>query len=225
MAKLYFGMMDKRWRSTRPIDDALTEFRREHVGFVFQSYNLIASLTAKENVELVTDIAEDPMPAARALELVDLADRADHFPSQLSGGEQQRVAIARAIAKQPTLLLCDEPTGALDYRTGVRVLDVLETINRETGTTTAVITHNAPVSKMAHRIIRLVDGQVSEITVNDYGVSRPRICAGDLPDPHAAARRITYARTADQHHAGRRLRDRCLCDDAFGISIARTFEE
>jgi putative ABC transport system ATP-binding protein len=140
----------------------LTRFRRDHVGFVFQFYNLIPSLTALENVELVTDIAEDPMEAAAALDLVNLGDRLHHFPAQMSGGEQQRVAIARAVAKQPDVLLCDEPTGALDYRTGVLVLEVIERVNRELGTTTAVITHNAPIAEMADRVITLHDGTVFE---------------------------------------------------------------
>jgi putative ABC transport system ATP-binding protein len=147
-------------------DRALTRFRREHVGFVFQFYNLIPSLTARENVELVTEIAERPMAPVDALELVGLGDRMDHFPSQLSGGEQQRVAIARAIAKRPDVLLCDEPTGALDYETGVLVLEVLQKINREVGTTTAVITHNAAIAGMADRVIRMRSGQIVETLVN-----------------------------------------------------------
>jgi putative ABC transport system ATP-binding protein len=144
----------------------LTRFRREHVGFVFQFYNLIPSLTARENVELVTDIAEEPMEAAQALELVGLGARLDHFPAQLSGGEQQRVAIARAVATQPDVLLCDEPTGALDFETGVVVLEVIERINRELGTTTAVITHNAPIARMADRVLRFSDGKVARIEEN-----------------------------------------------------------
>jgi len=147
-------------------DRALTRFRREHVGFVFQFYNLIPSLTALENVQLVTDIAERPMEAASALRLVGLGDRLDHFPAQLSGGEQQRVAIARAVAKRPDVLLCDEPTGALDYETGKLVLEVLERINRELGTTTAVITHNAAIAGMADRVIRLRSGEIVEVTRN-----------------------------------------------------------
>lgn len=147
-------------------DSDLTQFRRAHVGFVFQFYNLIPSLTARENVELVTEIAEHPLEPADALELVGLGDRLDHFPAQLSGGEQQRVAIARAIAKQPEVLLCDEPTGALDYKTGVRVLEVLERVNRELGTTTALITHNAPIAAMADRVITLHDGGVQETLEN-----------------------------------------------------------
>lgn len=141
----------------------LTEFRRSHVGFVFQFYNLIPSLTARENVALVTDIADDPIEPADALELVGLAERLDHFPAQLSGGEQQRVAIARAIAKQPDVLLCDEPTGALDYGTGVRVLEVIEEVNRSLGTTTALITHNAPIAAIADRVITLQDGRVASV--------------------------------------------------------------
>jgi putative ABC transport system ATP-binding protein len=144
----------------------LTRFRREHVGFVFQFYNLIPSLTARENVELVTDIAEDPMDASHALDLVGLGERLDHFPAQLSGGEQQRVAIARAVAKQPDILLCDEPTGALDFETGVVVLEVIERINRELGTTTAVITHNAPIARMADRVLYFSDGRVARIEEN-----------------------------------------------------------
>jgi putative ABC transport system ATP-binding protein len=138
----------------------LTLYRREHVGFVFQFYNLIPSLTARENVELVTDIASQPLPAADALGLVGLAERLDHFPSQLSGGEQQRVAIARAIAKRPDVLLCDEPTGALDISTGIVVLEAIERVNVDLGTTTAVITHNSAVAAMADRVISLADGRI-----------------------------------------------------------------
>lgn len=144
----------------------LTEYRRHHVGFVFQFYNLISSLTARENVAIVTDISRDPMAPEEALAMVGLEARLDHFPSQLSGGEQQRVAIARAIAKRPEVLLCDEPTGALDFRTGIRVLEVLEEINRSTGTTLAIITHNEVIGEMADRVIRLRDGQVGDIQVN-----------------------------------------------------------
>ncbi len=146
-------------------DDELTRYRREHVGFVFQFYNLIPSLTARENVQLVTDIAGRPMPAEEALERVGLGERLDHFPSQLSGGEQQRVAIARAIAKQPDVLLCDEPTGALDYQTGKQVLEVIETINRTMGTTTIVITHNAAIAGMADRVLHLGDGRIQHIDI------------------------------------------------------------
>jgi putative ABC transport system ATP-binding protein len=146
-------------------DDELTRYRREHVGFVFQFYNLIPSLTVRENVALVTDIASDPMPVDEALQLVALGPRRDHFPSQLSGGEQQRVAIARAIVKRPQLLLCDEPTGALDYATGKLVLEVIARINVELGTTAIVITHNAAIAGMADRVIRLADGAVASIEV------------------------------------------------------------
>lgn len=144
----------------------LTRYRRDHVGFVFQFYNLIPSLTARENVALVTEIARNPMSPDEALKIVGLGDRIDHFPSQLSGGEQQRVAIARAIAKRPDVLLCDEPTGALDIRTGLVVLKAIEEINRKLGTTTAIITHNAAIAKMADRVIRLSDGMISEVQKN-----------------------------------------------------------
>jgi putative ABC transport system ATP-binding protein len=147
-------------------DNALTVFRREHVGFVFQFYNLIPSLTAIENVALVTDIAAEPMDPEEALRLVGLADRINHFPSQLSGGEQQRVAIARAIAKRPDVLLCDEPTGALDFATGKVVLDVLDHVNRTLGTTTVVITHNAAIARMADRVVRISSGRISGIEAN-----------------------------------------------------------
>jgi putative ABC transport system ATP-binding protein len=145
---------------------ALTRFRREHVGFVFQFYNLIPSLTARENVALVTEIAAHPMSPLDALRLVGLEERIDHFPAQLSGGEQQRVAIARAIAKQPDVLLCDEPTGALDFETGKLVLDVLARTNRELGTTTAVITHNAAIAGMADRVVRMRSGRIAEVVRN-----------------------------------------------------------
>ncbi|MDE1923874.1 MAG: ABC transporter ATP-binding protein [Gammaproteobacteria bacterium] len=145
---------------------ALTRYRREHVGFVFQFYNLIPSLTALENVALVTDIATNPLDPMEALTRVGLDSRCDHFPSQLSGGEQQRVAIARAIAKRPDVLLCDEPTGALDYATGRLVLEVLERANRELGTITAVITHNAAIAAMADRVIRIGSGRIVETTFN-----------------------------------------------------------
>lgn len=147
-------------------DTALTRYRREHVGFVFQFYNLIPSLTARENVALVTEIARNPMSPEEALTLVGLADRMDHFPAQLSGGQQQRVAVARAVAKRPEVLLCDEPTGALDVKTGVLVLEVIERINRELNTTTAVITHNAAISAMADRVIHLSDGMITGIDYN-----------------------------------------------------------
>jgi putative ABC transport system ATP-binding protein len=146
----------------------LTQYRREHVGFVFQFYNLIPSLTVRENVELVTDIVKNPMPAGEALAMVGLAERLDHFPSQLSGGEQQRVAIARAIAKNPDVLLCDEPTGALDYVTGKVVLEVIAKINQELGTTAVVITHNASIGGMADRIMRLNDGRIASVEVNPH---------------------------------------------------------
>jgi putative ABC transport system ATP-binding protein len=146
----------------------LTQYRREHVGFVFQFYNLIPSLTVRENVELVTDIVKNPMPAREALAMVGLAERLDHFPSQLSGGEQQRVAIARAIAKNPDVLLCDEPTGALDYVTGKVVLEVIAKINQELGTTAVVITHNASIGGMADRIMRLNDGRIASVEVNAH---------------------------------------------------------
>ncbi|MBI4501107.1 MAG: ABC transporter ATP-binding protein [Gemmatimonadetes bacterium] len=152
-------------------DKGLTRFRREHVGFVFQFYNLIPSLTARENVELVTEIAERPMTPEDALRLVGLGERLDHFPAQLSGGEQQRVAIARAVAKRPDVLLCDEPTGALDYETGKLVLEVLERVNREVGTTTAVITHNSAIAAMADRVIRLRSGTITEVRRNERRAS------------------------------------------------------
>jgi putative ABC transport system ATP-binding protein len=145
---------------SRADEAALTRYRREHVGFVFQFYNLIPALTARENVALVTDIAAKPMPAAEALQWVGLGERLDHFPSQLSGGEQQRVAIARAIAKRPDVLLCDEPTGALDYETGKLVLEVIAKINAELGTTAMVITHNAAIAGMADRVLKLGDGRI-----------------------------------------------------------------
>src|SRR6056297_270274 len=147
-------------------EDELTWFRRQHVGFIFQFYNLISSLTARENVALVADIARDAMDPAEALRLVGLYNRRDHYPSQLSGGEQQRVAIARAIGKRPDVLLCDEPTGALDVRTGTVVLDAIANINEQLGTLTAVITHNAAIAEMAHRVIVLSDGRVAEVRVN-----------------------------------------------------------
>jgi putative ABC transport system ATP-binding protein len=148
---------------TRGDDAELTAYRRRHVGFVFQFYNLLPSLTARENVELVTEIADDPMDAAEALELVGLGHRLDHFPAQLSGGEQQRVAVARAVAKRPDVLLCDEPTGALDFETGIKVLAALQRINRELGTTTAIITHNAPIASIADRVVTLADGRIARV--------------------------------------------------------------
>lgn len=147
-------------------DAKLTKYRRDHVGFVFQFYNLISSLTAYENVALVTEIAKNPMKPDEALELVGLSERIHHFPAQLSGGEQQRVAIARAIAKRPDILLCDEPTGALDLATGSLVLEALERVNRELGTTTALITHNATIADIADRVIRFADGHIVEVQVN-----------------------------------------------------------
>ena len=146
---------------------ALTEYRREHVGFVFQFYNLIPSLTARENVALVTEITDHPMTPEEALALVGLGHRLDHFPAQLSGGEQQRVAIARAIAKRPDVLLCDEPTGALDITPGVVVLEAIERVNRELGTATVVITHNAAIAGMAHRVVRLADGNIAGVSYNE----------------------------------------------------------
>jgi putative ABC transport system ATP-binding protein len=156
-------------------DAALTRYRRRHVGFVFQFYNLIPSLTARENVALITEIAENPMKPADALRLVGLGERMDHFPSQLSGGEQQRVAIARAVAKRPQVLLCDEPTGALDVHTGVVVLEVIERVNRELGTTTAVITHNAVIAAMADRVVSLSDGKIAHVQLN-----KAKVTAKDL---------------------------------------------
>lgn len=156
-------------------DAQLTEYRRDHVGFVFQFYNLISSLTALENVELITEISKDPMDAADALELVGLRARLNHFPAQLSGGEQQRVAIARAIAKNPDVLLCDEPTGALDYQTGKIVLEAIERVNRELGTTAAVITHNAAIAKMADRVIRIGSGEIVSTAVNRHKLNSSEI--------------------------------------------------
>jgi putative ABC transport system ATP-binding protein len=146
----------------------LTEYRRDHVGFVFQFYNLISSLTVRENVALVTEIAPQPMTPEEALRLVGLEHRMDHFPSQLSGGEQQRVAIARAIAKRPDVLLCDEPTGALDYETGKVVLEVIARINQELGTTAVVITHNASIAGMADRVMRMADGHIASVETNPH---------------------------------------------------------
>jgi putative ABC transport system ATP-binding protein len=151
-------------------DVDVTQYRRLHVGFVFQFYNLIASLTAAENVELVTEIATDPMPAREALELVGLGKRVHHFPAQLSGGEQQRVAIARAIAKRPTVLLCDEPTGALDVATGVHVLEAIVTANEKLKTTTLLITHNADIAKIGDRVVRFADGLIRSVEVNPQRV-------------------------------------------------------
>ncbi|MCP4818519.1 MAG: ABC transporter ATP-binding protein [Shimia sp.] len=156
-------------------DRELTLYRRDHVGFVFQFYNLMPSLTAYENVELVTEIADDPMEVERALELVGLGERMTHFPAQMSGGEQQRVAIARAIAKNPTVLFCDEPTGALDSATGRAVLHVLNDINRELGATVMIVTHAAATAQMAHRVIHFADGQIREVIKNDTRLSPDEI--------------------------------------------------
>lgn len=152
-------------------EKALTDYRRDHVGFVFQFYNLISSLTVRENVALVTEIAPAPMAPEEALEMVGLGHRLDHFPSQLSGGEQQRVAIARAIAKRPDVLLCDEPTGALDYATGKVVLEVIARINQELGTTAVVITHNAAIAGMANRVMRMADGRIASVESNPRKLS------------------------------------------------------
>jgi putative ABC transport system ATP-binding protein len=148
-------------------EPTLTRYRREHVGFVFQFYNLIPSLTARENVALVTDIADEPMSPEDALTIVDLVDRMDHFPAQLSGGEQQRVAIARAVAKRPDVLLCDEPTGALDVDTGRLVLGALERVNRDVGATTAIITHNAAIGALADRVVHMSSGQITDQVRNE----------------------------------------------------------
>lgn len=156
-------------------DRELTRLRRANIGFVFQFYNLIPSLTAEENVQLVTDIAETPMAAAEALDLVGLGQRRNHYPSQLSGGEQQRVAVARAIAKRPGVLLCDEPTGALDSATGIRVLDTLARANEELGTTLVLITHNAGIAAMADRVFNFLDGRIASIEVNERRVSPSEI--------------------------------------------------
>jgi putative ABC transport system ATP-binding protein len=151
---------------TEADDKALTQYRRRAIGFIFQFYNLIPSLTARENVALITDIAPNPMLPEEALALMDLGNRQDHFPSQLSGGEQQRVAIARAIAKRPEVLLCDEPTGALDVKTGITVLEAIERVNRELGTLAVIITHNAAIAGMADRVIYLSDGRITNIHEN-----------------------------------------------------------
>jgi putative ABC transport system ATP-binding protein len=151
---------------TQQSETALTRYRRDHVGFIFQFYNLVPSLTARENVQLVTEIARNPMKPADALALVGLTDRMDHFPAQLSGGEQQRVAIARAIAKRPDVLLCDEPTGALDSATGIKVLEALVKVNAETGATTLVITHNAAIQQIANRVVNFANGAIASEHVN-----------------------------------------------------------
>jgi putative ABC transport system ATP-binding protein len=156
---------------TSASDAELTAFRREHVGFVFQFYNLIPSLTARENVAIVTEIAPHPMAPEDALALVGLTERLDHFPAQLSGGEQQRVAIARAIAKRPVVMLCDEPTGALDSSTGIRVLDALEQVNSRMGTTTVIITHNVDIARMAHRVLYMADGRIVREQINEQRIA------------------------------------------------------
>jgi len=161
--ELYYKEMDL----TAANEAQLTQYRRNTVGFIFQFYNLIPSLTARENVALITEIARGPLPPETALEMVNLGGRLDHFPAQLSGGEQQRVAIARAIAKRPEVLLCDEPTGALDVRTGVVVLEAIQRANRELGTLTVIITHNAVMAAMADRVVHLSDGRVHHIDIND----------------------------------------------------------
>jgi putative ABC transport system ATP-binding protein len=166
------------WRDhdlSRAKEAELTRYRREHVGFVFQFYNLIPSLTARENVALVTEMSRTPMKPQEALELVGLTDRLDHFPAQLSGGEQQRVAIARAIAKRPDVLLCDEPTGALDYATGKVVLQAITKINRELGTTAAVITHNSPIARIADRVMLMADGRIASIQRNETKLTADEI--------------------------------------------------
>lgn len=165
------GEVFYRERRLSDADEAeLTRYRRDHIGFVFQFYNLIPSLTARENVALVTDLAPDPMEPEEALRLVGLYDRRDHFPSQLSGGEQQRVAIARAIAKKPGVLFCDEPTGALDVSTGILVLEAIFRANADLGTTTVVITHNAAISKIADRVIYLADGRIQKVESNAHKI-------------------------------------------------------
>ena len=165
------GSVQYRDHNLTAADEAeLTRYRREHVGFVFQFYNLIAGLTARENVALVSDIANDPLEPDEALRLVGLAPRSDHYPAQLSGGEQQRVAIARAIVKRPDVLLCDEPTGALDVHTGRLVLEVIERVNRDIGTTTIVITHNAAIAGMADRVIYLGDGRIQKVEKNAHRI-------------------------------------------------------
>jgi putative ABC transport system ATP-binding protein len=166
------GVVRFRGRDLNGLDDrALTLFRRRHVGFIFQFYNLIPSLTARENVELVAEIADDPLDAATALALVGLSDRIDHFPAQLSGGEQQRVAVARAIAKRPAVLLCDEPTGALDVETGRLVLRTIDIVNRELGAATVVITHNVAIAGMADRVLRITSGRITDEQRNAHRIS------------------------------------------------------
>jgi len=169
----------KAWFRDRELTDMserdLTRYRRNHVGFVFQFYNLVPSLTARENVALVTEVARNPMAPEEALDRVGLTHRLDHFPAEMSGGEQQRVAIARAIAKRPEVLLCDEPTGALDSKTGVHVLQALERVNEDLGTSTIIITHNAGIQKMAHRVIHLVDGNIADVSTNDTRIDADEI--------------------------------------------------
>lgn len=160
---------------SRADEASLTRYRRNDVGFVFQFYNLISDLTAKENVELAANLVENPLPTEEVLKEVDLAARLDHFPSQLSGGEQQRVSIARAAVKNPSLLLCDEPTGALDYQTGKLILGLLEKINRERGSTVIIVTHNTAIGAMAHRVVRMRSGAIAEIEINHNTVSPERI--------------------------------------------------
>jgi putative ABC transport system ATP-binding protein len=169
------SLLYRGWDLAYADEAGLTRFRRDAVGFVFQFYNLIPSLTARENVALITEIAQNPMQPEEALDLVGLGARLDHFPAQLSGGEQQRVAIARAIAKRPAVLMCDEPTGALDVRTGITVLEAIDRINRELGTLTLVITHNAVIAEMASRVITLSDGKITGTHVNQH-----RLPVGDL---------------------------------------------
>lgn len=168
--QVFYGAPHQQVDLSHATEDELTDYRRFNVGFVFQFYNLIPSLTARENVAVVTEISKSPMTPEKALEMVGLENRLDHFPAQLSGGEQQRVAIARAIAKKPDVLLCDEPTGALDSQTGIMVLEALERVNQELGTTTVVITHNAVIAQMADRVIHLADGQITNIDENDSRV-------------------------------------------------------
>ena len=175
-------------------DRALTRYRRRHVGFIFQFYNLISSLTARENVAVVTEIADDPMEPAEALAMVGLEERLDHFPAQMSGGEQQRIAIARAIAKRPQVLLCDEPTGALDSATGIVVLEALAQINREIGTTTVVITHNAVVAGMADRVLHLSDGVISQVEINE---TRTSLKGGTIASGLASSRSPKFERPID----------------------------
>lgn len=170
------GLVRFRGRDLTELGDrALTRYRRDHVGFVFQFYNLVPSLTARENVQMVTDIAPNPMRAEEALERVGMSDRIDHFPAELSGGQQQRVAIARAIAKRPEVLLCDEPTGALDSTTGVQVLEAIREINEDLGTTAIVITHNAAIQAMAHRVVHFQDGNISSVSTNATRLSPAEI--------------------------------------------------